>query len=237
VGEQHEHGGKKAEGDVSSDVGAAQSEHRRADEAEQTDRDRREQRLSQTAIIDDLPSPFVAAWLPRASNALERTAAGDRPVPRTGIDLAMGHGRHARLLAQAGFRTFGIDVKFDAVRNAVARARGAGLTLHGWCGDLRDTPLPRGRFDVVVVTRYLQRDLFPAIRLLARPGVRGAEGGFVLYETFTVNQRRLGRGPASADHLLEPRELLHYFDGFEIVFYEEVDVPEAVARLVARRRS
>jgi hypothetical protein len=60
-------------------------------------------------------------------------------------------------------------------------------------------------------------------------------GGVVLYETFTVNQRQLGFGPTSPDHLLQPGELRHQFDGFEVLFHEEVDVPEAVARIVARR--
>ena len=141
----------------------------------------------------------------------------------------MGRGRHAQLLARAGFRTFGVDVKLDAVKEAVARAHAAGLTLCGWCADLTATPLPCALFDLVLVTRYLQRDLFPAIRDTLKAG------GVVVYETFTVNQRRLGFDPVSASHLLEVGELLKRFEGFEVMFYEEVDAPEAVARLVARR--
>ena len=59
----------------------------------------------------------------------------------------------------------------------------------------------------------------------------------MLYETFTVRQRALGTGPTSPDHLLREGELRQHFEDFEIVFYEEVTSPEAVARLVARRRS
>ena len=59
----------------------------------------------------------------------------------------------------------------------------------------------------------------------------------MIYETFTVNQRRLGFGPTSPDHLLEPGELRRHFEGFDVLFYEEVDAPEAVARIVARRRN
>jgi hypothetical protein len=82
---------------------------------------------------------------------------------------------------------------------------------------------------VVVVTRYLQRDLFPSIRSMT------TRGGVVIYETFTLNQLSLGFGPTSPDHLLEPGELARRFDGFEVLFYEEVTAPEAVARIVARR--
>ena len=57
----------------------------------------------------------------------------------------------------------------------------------------------------------------------------------MLYETFTVNQRQLGFGPTSPDHLLQPGELRQLFEGFDVLFYEEVLAPEAVARIVARR--
>ena len=141
----------------------------------------------------------------------------------------MGRGRHALLLAAHGYRTFGVDIKLDAVRSAMRQASRQGLSLHAWCADLTAVPLPRARFDLLVVTRYLQRDLFGTIRDAVRPG------GVVIVETFTTAQRALGFGPTSPDHLLEPGELRRLFEGFEILFYEEVTAPEAVARTVARR--
>lgn len=132
-------------------------------------------------------------------------------------------------LTGAGFKTFGVDVKLDAVRAAVALASESGARLHGWCADLTAYPLPRDRFELVLVARYLQRDLFPSIRDAAVPG------GVVVYETFTVDQRRFGTGPRSRDHLLERGELEQRFSGFEVIFYDEVIESEAVARLVARK--
>ena len=166
-------------------------------------------------------SEFVAEWLARlAPPGGERLCA---------LDVAMGRGRHAVALARAGFNAFGVDVRFDAVRDAKLAAEAAAVRVHVWCADLTQHPLPSARFDVIVVTRYLRRDLFPALRAAVRPG------GVVLYETFTTAQRALGWGPTSPDHLLEPRELLKSFEGFEVLFYEEVSAPEAVARLAARR--
>jgi SAM-dependent methyltransferase len=166
-------------------------------------------------------SAFVAEWLARlAPPGGERLRA---------LDVAMGRGRHAIGLALAGFKTFGVDVRLDAVRDATLAAEAAAVRVHVWCADLTQHPLPSARFDLIVVTRYLQRDLFPALRAAVRPG------GVVLYETFTTPQRALGRGPASPEHLLEPGELLKSFEGFEVLFYEEVSAPEAVARLAARR--
>jgi SAM-dependent methyltransferase len=141
----------------------------------------------------------------------------------------MGRGRHALVLARHGFQTYGVDLKVDVVADAVRSAAKENLHVGGWCADLTVYPLPADAFDLVVVTRYLQRDLFASIRRAVRPG------GYVLYETFTVLQRRLGSGPTSPDHLLEPGELRHSFDGWMVQFYEEVAVPEAVARLAAQR--
>jgi SAM-dependent methyltransferase len=164
---------------------------------------------------------FVGEWIARLA---PRCAE-----PMRALDVAMGRGRHAVALALAGFKTFGVDVRFDAVRDATLAAEAAAVRVHVWCADLTQYPLPSARFDVIVVTRYLQRDLFPGLRAAVRPG------GVVLYETFTAAQRALGWGPTSPDHLLEPGELLKSFEGFEVLFYEEVSAPEAVARLAARR--
>ena len=155
--------------------------------------------------------------------------ATSAPPPRKALDVAMGRGRHALLLARHGFDTYGVDIDIDAVRAAMRSAAGEGLTVRGWCADLTEAPLPDRVFDVVVVTRYLQRDLFPFLKASLR------SGGCVVYETFTTAQLALGAGPRSPEHLLQPRELLSAFDGWNVLFYEEVDRPEAVARLVAQR--
>src|SRR5438105_6762486 len=135
------------------------------------------------------PSPFIESWI------AELAAAAS---PQTALDIAMGRGRHALLLARHGFITFGVDAKCDAVQDAIAAADREGLAIRGWCADLTVAPLPVNAFDVVVVARYLQRDLFDAIKASVKPG------GCVIYETFTVAQLELGFGPKSAEHLLRP---------------------------------
>jgi tellurite methyltransferase len=178
-------------------------------------------------------SPFIVEWVARLSrpSRLVNDVAPDGAAPPRALDVAMGGGRHALVLARAGFRTVGVDLRLDAVRDAMAAAAAAGLSLSGWCADLTRSPLPESRFDLVVVTRYLQRDLFPALRASVKPG------GVVLYETFTTAQRALGNGPRSAEHLLEPGELRRQFEGFELLWDEELSAAEALARVAARRRS
>jgi SAM-dependent methyltransferase len=165
-------------------------------------------------------SRFITGWI-----------AQHGPAPRQrlrALDLAMGGGRHAILLGRAGYDTFGVDIDLDALRDARRAAAAAAIALRAWRADLTEYPLPARSFDLLVVVRYLQRDLFGSLREAMRPG------GVVLYETFTTAQRLLGWGPRSADHLLEPGELMQRFDGFDVLFYEEVSAPEAVARIAAR---
>ncbi len=169
------------------------------------------------------PSPFIVEWIDRV--------ARERGGRLRALDVAMGNGRHAVPLARAGLATFGVDVKLEAVREAMTAARRAGVRIEGWCADLTQHPLPSRWFDLVLVSRYLQRDLFPALREAMAPH------GIVLYETFTTGQRALGRPPTSPNHLLEPGELRQRFDGLDVLFYEEVPAPDAVARLAARSRS
>jgi SAM-dependent methyltransferase len=169
----------------------------------------------------DPPSPFVVEWSRRLVDRV--------PLPRRALDVAMGRGRHARVLAQAGYHVFGVDRDAGIVAEAVRGAAARGLVVHGWAADLERGPLPANRFELVVVTRYLQRDLFPSLERAL------TTGGIVLYETFTEAQRAKRRGPTSPDHLLKPGELRERFSGFDVLFYEEVQEPDAVARIVASK--
>src|SRR5712692_4305869 len=74
------------------------------------------------------PSPFVIQWADALLSAV--------PAPTRALDVAMGRGRHALALARAGFRTFGVDVRLDAVREAIACAAAEGFPVRGWCADL-----------------------------------------------------------------------------------------------------
>ena len=65
------------------------------------------------------------------------------------LDVPCGQGRHAHLLAEAGFRVDGLD--YSAHLLARARDRGTGPTLRYTRGDMRQLPARwTGRFDAVV---------------------------------------------------------------------------------------
>lgn len=65
------------------------------------------------------------------------------------LDVPCGQGRHAHLLAEAGFDVDGLDYSRDLL--AVAKRRGTGPTLRYTRGDMRTLPARwTGRFDAVL---------------------------------------------------------------------------------------
>ena len=109
-------------------------------------------------------SEFIEAWIAELAVRLKRgrydaEGAGRRDGPRPS---------HADA-RPAGFRTFGVDQRLDAVRDARLAAAREGLRIHGWCADLTRSRLPAGFFNLVVVARYLQRDLFDTIKARSLP--------------------------------------------------------------------
>jgi tellurite methyltransferase len=169
-------------------------------------------------------SPFVAEWLPKVVAAMD-----GRPGPWRALDLAMGKGRHALPLAEAGFVTYGVDRAVDRLLNARRACARRRFDLLQWAADLDTYPLPADRFDLLFCTRFLLRARWEDLKRSVRPG------GFVMYETFTTSQDTRGNGPSSPDHLLQPGELAGAFADWRVIHAEEVAQPEAMARLVARK--
>ena len=166
-------------------------------------------------------SPFVLRCLSDL-----RPVLGSRP---TALDVAMGSGRHAVALAESGFRVFGVDCDYERVAQALHRFRVEGYKPGFWVADLELYPLPKGHFDVVLCTRYLQRTLWSRLQQAVAPR------GFVLYETFTAEQCFYEWGPRSSKHLLRPGELRGVFADWDLWVYEERSAPAAEAGLLVRR--
>ncbi|HEU4564359.1 MAG TPA: methyltransferase domain-containing protein [Gemmatimonadaceae bacterium] len=71
------------------------------------------------------------------------------PVGARVLDVPCGQGRHAHLLAEAGYDVRGLDYSPDLIR--LAKRRGEGRTLRYTRGDMRRMPAAwTGRFDAVV---------------------------------------------------------------------------------------
>ena len=144
------------------------------------------------------------------------------------LDLACGHGRHARALAALGHPVLAVDRDVQALATLAGTP---GITT--LAADLEGAPWPLAdqRFDAILVSHYLHRPLFAhLLGALAGDGV-------LLYETFARGNEQFGR-PRNPDFLLHPNELLTVFaPALTIVSFEQgvVDTPHVavVQRLCA----
>ena len=124
-------------------------------------------------------------------------------LPRGGsvLDVACGRGRHALLLASAGFTVRAIDRNPDAIAFVRETAARLSLKLEAEVVDLETDPPPSlGAADAVMVFNYLHRPLMPALRDAVKPG------GRIFYETFTTKQAERGH-PRNPAFLLKDGEL------------------------------
>lgn len=167
-------------------------------------------------------TPFVAACLAQ--------------LPRQGhaLDIAAGAGRHSLALAQHGLQVDAIDISSQGLHLARQRAAEAGLRpgqIHFIMADVERPWLPQRHYEVILVSFFLYRPLFPLIKDRLRPG------GWLIYETLTTAQElKPNAWPMHHDFLLEPQELRQVFADFEILFYAEADQAErATAQLLARK--
>jgi SAM-dependent methyltransferase len=125
------------------------------------------------------------------------------------LDVACGSGRHLRWFAERGCHVTGVD-RDEA---ALALSRGIAETV---LADIESGPWPLvGRsFDAVIVTNYLWRELLPTLVASV------AEGGVLIYETFSVGNETVGK-PSNPKFLLQPGELLRAAQGLRVVAFEE----------------
>ncbi len=157
---------------------------------------------------------------------------GDLPRGRA-LDVASGDGRHACYLARRGWRVEAVDFARAGLAQLAAAARRDGLAVAALQADLETFPLPRGRYDLVVNVRYLQRNLLAALKRALVPG------GTIVFETFLRDQQQLGH-PKNPVFLLERGELADRFRDFDMLAYREgycetESGPAFLAQMAARR--
>jgi SAM-dependent methyltransferase len=151
------------------------------------------------------PSPFVIA-------ALARLGTPSPPAPA--LDLACGRGRHALVLAAAGYDVVAVDWALPALATLRQAATARGLQVHAVAADVTAWPLPRARFALVLATNFLERALFPALRAAVAPG------GALVVETFLRGQERYDH-PTNPAYLLRPGELAALVAGWRVVHAHE----------------
>lgn len=137
-------------------------------------------------------------------------------LPKTGcaLDLACGLGENALLLAELGLQTQAWDVSSIALNRLKQRAKQQNLEISTKQLFVMANLLPKNTFDVIVVSRFLDRSLSDAIIAALK------SGGLLYYQTF-VREKLADSGPKNPDFLLQRNELLELFSELKVVAYRE----------------
>lgn len=159
------------------------------------------------------------------------------PASGTALDVACGLGANALLLAEHGLITHAWDSSSVAIDKLREQTQAHGLSVEAAVRNVVAHPPGPKSFDVIVVTRFLDRGLSPQLTQALRVG------GLLFYQTFT-RTRVSDVGPSNPDYRLVDGELLAMFAALQVLVYREEgkvgDVNRGFrdeAMMVARKRA
>jgi 2-polyprenyl-3-methyl-5-hydroxy-6-metoxy-1,4-benzoquinol methylase len=167
------------------------------------------------------PNAFLKRCLDQfggtGASAVHRRAQAGRLCHQTALDIGLGQGRNALLLAQRGYDVTGIDRSEVGIRAAVrmAAARGFRGRINAVIADTERFEYGRNRWDLIVLLYYPQpMFLIDRLKSAVRPG------GHIVVERFS----RPNHGKAA--HLVDRREtkkpspMLECFADWHVLHYE-----------------
>ncbi|NOR80711.1 MAG: methyltransferase domain-containing protein [Methyloprofundus sp.] len=137
-------------------------------------------------------------------------------LPKTGraLDLAGGLGENALLLAKQGLTTEGWYISAVAMRKLQQQADAQALPVKTFTKEITPYSFASACFDVIVVSRFLDRSICNAIMESLKPN------GLLFYQTYT-QQKVSELGPQNPHFLLVENELLQLFSSLKAVYYRE----------------
>ncbi len=153
---------------------------------------------------------------PREPAAARVLTENQHLLPEHGLalELACGRAGNAILMAQHGLEVHAWDLSAVAIRQLKERQAELGIRIHPLQRDIVRSPPAPESFDVIVISRFLDRKIIPAIITALRPG------GLIFYQTF-IKDKVTAAGPKNPDYLLETNELLRLFRPLQIIVYRE----------------
>lgn len=137
------------------------------------------------------------------------------PASGRALDLASGRGANALCLARrGGLAVAAWDNSAAALATLAFTARQHALHIACQRRDILRRPPEPASFDVIVVSRFLDRGLMAAIKRALR------QHGLIFYQTFT-KEKVDDRGPRNPAYLLDKNELLGFFNDWPLLYYRE----------------
>jgi SAM-dependent methyltransferase len=136
------------------------------------------------------------------------------PKKGSALDLACGLGANALFLAEKGLHTHAWDISTVALDRLQLNAQHKQLKVLTRHVFLEPDILPINTFDVIVITRFLDRKLCNAIMESLKPN------GLLFYQTY-VRDKLASVGPNNPSFLLARNELIQLFKPLKLVVYKE----------------
>ncbi len=181
------------------------------------------------------PNAFLKRCLDRIA---PKPNANARRRPRA-LDIGLGQGRNAMLLAQRGYAVTAIDRSEVGTLAAQRMAAKRGLHIDAVIADSERFDYGRNRWDLIVLLYYPQpMILIERLKIAVRPG------GFIVVERFSSPRssnpldKRDVRGPSPMlESFLDWRVLHYQHDEFESDWHWDGESPRGpIVRLLARKR-
>ena len=136
------------------------------------------------------------------------------PDQGSALDIASGLGANALFLAEQGLDVHAWDISSVALNKLQLKAKQKNLSISVKQVFIQPNCIPKNAFNVIVVSRFLDRSLCNAIMESLKPD------GLLFYQTY-VRDKLASSGPKNPDFLLARNELLKLFQPLKVVVYEE----------------
>jgi len=148
--------------------------------------------------------------------AAEVLTENDFLLPSSGmaLDLASGFGANSIFLAEHGLAVTAWDISGVAIEKLSTYAAQEGLNINACQHKITTESFSESSFDVIIVSRFLDRTLSDAIIGALKPD------GLLFYQTFT-QEKISQKPPNNPDYLLTENELLALFSPLRVVYYRE----------------
>ena len=137
-------------------------------------------------------------------------------LPRHGrsLDVACGLGSNALFLARHGLSSYAWDISHVAIEKLGLAAGANQITVHTQARDVAAAPPSPESLEVIVVSFFLDRAIFPQIIAALTPG------GLLYYQTYT-RSRVDDSGPRNEDYRLAANELLSLCRPLHVLAFRE----------------
>jgi len=144
----------------------------------------------------ELSTPAEPAWVLKHHAHL-------LPLRGSALDLACGLGGNARFLTRCGLHTHAWDISSTALQLLKKWGRVQNCVIETKLVDLTPSALVNVQFDVIVVSRFLDRTLLPGLVQALKPN------GRLFYQTFLAPVQQ--HAPQNPDFYIRSGEYQHYW--------------------------